>query len=353
MADNKALPASGGNAATHEVSHSGETDAHVQIMQPAHVTGSEGSKTIQGTTQSTGSAVPAAAHAIGGTDGTNLRMVKTDSSGELQIDVLTLPASTNTLEVVGDVAQDVAVAGNPVLHGGRASSAVPTAMAADGRAVYNWLDRAGAQVVNGRDAHDAALDSNSNPVMVGGRASAAAPSDVSGDGDAVRAWRLRNGAEAVVVTAAGALVGGDATNGLDVDVTRLPALVAGSANIGDVDVLTLPASSTMNATSGDGTTALTNSAQAIKGTAGVLTGYAVYNPNATVAYIVFYNTAQGSVTVGTTTPHFIVPVPPGQLAHIAFSCPITFGTAMSWAATAAAATNGALGSAVDATAWYI
>lgn len=34
---------------------------------------------------------------------------------------------------------------------------------------------------------------------------------------------------------------GDITNGLDVDVTRLPALVAGTANIGDVDVLTLPA----------------------------------------------------------------------------------------------------------------
>ncbi len=33
---------------------------------------------------------------------------------------------------------------------------------------------------------------------------------------------------------------GDNTNGLDVDVTRLPALVAGTANIGDVDVLTVP-----------------------------------------------------------------------------------------------------------------
>lgn len=33
---------------------------------------------------------------------------------------------------------------------------------------------------------------------------------------------------------------GDATNGLDIDVTRLPALVAGTANIGDVDVLTAP-----------------------------------------------------------------------------------------------------------------
>lgn len=36
-------------------------------------------------------------------------------------------------------------------------------------------------------------------------------------------------------------INGDATNGLDVDVTRLPALPAGTNNIGDVDVLTLPA----------------------------------------------------------------------------------------------------------------
>jgi len=35
-------------------------------------------------------------------------------------------------------------------------------------------------------------------------------------------------------------VRGDTTNGLDVDVTRLPALPAGTNNIGDVDVLTLP-----------------------------------------------------------------------------------------------------------------
>lgn len=38
-----------------------------------------------------------------------------------------------------------------------------------------------------------------------------------------------------------AVIPGDATNGLDVDVTRLPALVAGSANIGDVDVASIAA----------------------------------------------------------------------------------------------------------------
>ena len=46
---------------------------------------------------------------------------------------------------------------------------------------------------------------------------------------------------AIGVAASGghAVITGDATNGLDVDVTRLPALVAGTANIGDVDVLTI------------------------------------------------------------------------------------------------------------------
>lgn len=87
----------------------------------------------------------------------------------------------------------------------------------------------------GSVAHDGAAAAV-NPVLVGGFASAAAPSDVSADADSVRAWNLRNGSRAVTLTAAGALIGGDAANGLDVDVTRLPALVAGSALIGKVDL---------------------------------------------------------------------------------------------------------------------
>lgn len=38
-----------------------------------------------------------------------------------------------------------------------------------------------------------------------------------------------------------AVIPGDAANGLDVDVTRLPAIPAGDNNIGNVDVVTLPA----------------------------------------------------------------------------------------------------------------
>lgn len=93
----------------------------------------------------------------------------------------------------------------------------------------------GSQSVGGQLAHDAAAVAVF-PALVGGFASAAAPSDVSADGDATKAWFLRNGAQASVLTAAGALIGGDAANGLDIDVTRMSALVAGSAVIGKVGV---------------------------------------------------------------------------------------------------------------------
>lgn len=78
----------------------------------------------------------------------------------------------------------------------------------------------------GNVAHDA-VDSGA-PMKVGGYAKAAAPTDVSADADRVNAWFLLNGAQAVNVTAAGALIGGDAANGLDVDVTR-SALPSGAS----------------------------------------------------------------------------------------------------------------------------
>lgn len=130
------------------------------------------------------------------------------------VDVLTLPALVAGTANIGDV--DIVTMPNVTLAAGTNTNEVV-----------------------GDAAHDA--PSAGNPLLTGGYASAAAPAAVSADADAVNAWYLRNGAAATVVTAAGALIGGDAANGLDVDVTRLPALVAGTANIGDVDVLTVPA----------------------------------------------------------------------------------------------------------------
>lgn len=52
-----------------------------------------------------------------------------------------------TLKVEGTQSTDAPVSDNPILTGGRASSAVPTAVSADGDAAPLWLSRLGAQVM--------------------------------------------------------------------------------------------------------------------------------------------------------------------------------------------------------------
>jgi hypothetical protein len=62
------------------------------------------------------------------------------------IPVTSLPASTNTLEVVGDVAHDAAVGGNPVLIGLEARTSSGTAVAS-GDAVRAMADTLGKQII--------------------------------------------------------------------------------------------------------------------------------------------------------------------------------------------------------------
>lgn len=173
-----------------------------------------------------------------------------DGSGSLTVDGTVNVAGTVPTTVTGtatvvlgtasyaeDAAHTSGDAGLFVL--GVRNTAMTTQTNTDGDYSPISVDSAGRVNIVGGVGHDSPV--NGLPVVVGGVASAAAPSDVSGDQDAVRLWALRNGALATQLTASGALITGDGTNGLDVDVTRLPALPAGSNNIGDVDVLTLPA----------------------------------------------------------------------------------------------------------------
>jgi hypothetical protein len=98
----------------------------------------------------------------GGTEAAALRVtLANDSTGVVSVDDNgssltvdgTVTANQGTAgsawEMVGDVAADVAVPANPVAIGGRASTAVPTAVSADGDSVYAWLNRNGLVVVSG------------------------------------------------------------------------------------------------------------------------------------------------------------------------------------------------------------
>lgn len=52
-----------------------------------------------------------------------------------------------TTKVEGPQASDAPVSDHPLLAGGRASTAIPTPVSADGDAVHQWLNRSGAPVV--------------------------------------------------------------------------------------------------------------------------------------------------------------------------------------------------------------
>lgn len=126
------------------------------------------------------------------------------------------------------------------------------------------------------------------------------------------------------------------------------ALPAGTNNIGDVDVLTLPAipagtnsigkvvpegSASGVGLSFDRRSALSNTAVAVKAGSGRVYGYHFYNPNTSDAFVQFYNVAQGSVTVGTTTPDITLWIPSGGALDTFLNIPISFSTAITIAAT--------------------
>ena len=78
-----------------------------------------------------------------------------------------IPGDANGLATQGQVAADAAVAGKPVLEGGRASDAVPSPVSADGDAVHAWRDRRGTAMVSIVDAAgDSAMDGSLNAVKV-------------------------------------------------------------------------------------------------------------------------------------------------------------------------------------------
>lgn len=111
--------------------------------------------------------------------------------------------------------------------------------------------------------------------------------------------------------------------------------------------------SVLNATSSDGGTALTSTAQVISAAAGQVYGWYIYNPNSSAQFVQFYNTAQASVTVGTTNPLFMLTIPATSAANVNFVQGIAFSNAgFSCSATSTAGGNGAPSTALDAVIYY-
>lgn len=110
--------------------------------------------------------------------------------------------------------------------------------------------------------------------------------------------------------------------------------------------------SVFNANNGDTYTALTNSAQAVKASAGQVYGWYIFNPSAATAYVLLYNIASGSVTVGTSTALMVIAIPTLQKTEILFDKGIPFSTAISIAAATTGGGNSAPSAALDAMIFY-
>jgi hypothetical protein len=91
-------------------------------------------------------------------------------------------------------------------------------------------------------------------------------------------------------------------------------------------------------------TGITNTKIAVKTSAGIFGGYMLYNPNATVAYVQVWDIASGSVTVGTTTPTYVIPIPATTGANLEIRNGITHTAAITLCATTTATGSTAPGS---------
>jgi hypothetical protein len=99
-------------------------------------------------------------------------------------------------------------------------------------------------------------------------------------------------------------------------------------------------------------TALTNTKVSVKTSAGTFGGYMIYNPNTTVAYIQVFDVASGSVTLGSTTPTYVLAIPAGSGANLELTCGVNHATAIVIAATTTATGSTAPTTALTAAIFY-
>lgn len=243
------------------------------------------------------------------TDG-DYSTLNTDASGRLHVNVGALPASTNTIEVVGDAATDAAVSGNPVYIAGRGSNTTPTAMSAQNDVTPFWLTLTGAQVVAGDTIDGAAFTPGTSRVQAVGYHADEASTDSVDEGDLGAARMTLDRKQIVTVqphTQGGLLV----------------------------------ASGSVGAT-----------ATAVKASAGQLYGWYIYNPNASAVYCQIFNVAAGSVTLGTTAPTYAFAIPATSGANVLNPMGIAHSTAITVAFTTTRTGSTGPGSTVDYSFFY-
>jgi len=123
------------------------------------------------------------------------------------------------------------------------------------------------------------------------------------------------------------------TNAVTVSQGTAANLNATVVGTGTFAVQATPAVSTSGGMTRFRNTALSNTAVAVKASAGNLYYFHIQNTNSADSYLQLYNVAQGSVSVGTTTPDLTLAVPAGGVLDTPLTFPYSFSTAITIAAT--------------------
>lgn len=99
-------------------------------------------------------------------------------------------------------------------------------------------------------------------------------------------------------------------------------------------------------------TAQTTTVRTVKGTAGTVTGYYIYNPNAAVAYVQFFDVASATtVTLGTTVPDITLGIPATAGANL-LGDGLTFSNGIKFACTTTATGLTAPSTGLDVNIYY-
>lgn len=179
-------------------------------------------------------------------------------------------------------------------------------------------------------------------------------------------WTVATNADSTpgsAIPAKGFIVGGsDGTNYRNLSVTSAGvlnvAVAAGTALAGSV--VDAASATVGTAYSFFSNLALSTTVTAVKGSAAKLMGFRIYSVNLADAFLQVFNKTTGSVTLGTTVPDEVYPVPAGASSTIGgfydivlTSVGVAYGTAISVAATTTATGSSALGTALVVHAYFI
>ena len=353
-----------------------------------------------GTSSSFGSAFPATGTAVGATDGTDMRALTVDGSGYLKVNVAAGSSGNSAASATGSgVPADADYVGfnsSGNLVGVSSSNPLPVTVSAVStiNTVTAVTSITNAVTVQGNVANGSAVSGSNAPVLIAGSdgtdvrtiatdgsgfqkiigcqaAGSATTGDpvqiAGGDGTDVRLILTDSSGQVKVlventpaVTVTGTLTSVNTVTSVTA-VSTLNTVTAVTA-VGTVNTVTAVTTITnpvtvqnTPTTSGGWATsiqlALGTTAAAVKTSAGTLGGYAIYNAATTAVFVFWYNTS--TVTVGTTTPLYVIGIPAGGAANVEFCNGIAFSSKIYVGCSTATNAGTAPGTATVVTSVYI